>query len=51
MTVLCPLLEAALIIGISGIPPLEAYGRRKWAGDRDYANYMANTKRLIPYIW
>jgi steroid 5-alpha reductase family enzyme len=51
LTIACPLLEACLIIFVSGVPLLEAHARKTWAGDANYQAYVRRTHRLLPYVW
>jgi hypothetical protein len=48
-TIACPLVEACLIIFVSGIPTLEANARDRWAEDEDYQAYRFPLQiRLLP---
>ncbi len=51
LTIACPLLEACLIIFISGVPLLEAYAQKKWGSDPEYQAYVRRTHQLVPYVW
>lgn len=51
LSVVSPVLLTLLITRLSGIPPLEAAGRRRWGGDPGYQAYLSNTAKLIPFIW
>ncbi|RDD38038.1 hypothetical protein TrispH2_009572 [Trichoplax sp. H2] len=50
-SLLSPLLVTFLLTRVSGIPILERIGMKKWGNDPQYQQYLANTKKLIPYIW
>lgn len=46
-----PVFITYLLVFVSGIPLLEKRYQEKFAGNNDYANYIARTSRLIPGIW
>jgi len=50
LSVLSPILVMLLITKLSGIPLLEAAGKKKWGEDPEYQRYLANTPSLIPFI-
>jgi len=45
---LSPFFTAFLLLKISGVPSIEASGKKKWGHLPEYVNYMANTNLLIP---
>jgi len=45
---LSPFFTTFLLLKVSGIPMIEAAGKKKWGHLPEYQNYMANTNRLIP---
>ncbi|KAK7493212.1 hypothetical protein BaRGS_00015549 [Batillaria attramentaria] len=51
ISVISPLFLSYLLINVSGIPMLEAYGRKKWGAEPAYQEYVRNTAKLIPFIW
>ncbi|XP_064455518.1 uncharacterized protein LOC135366650 [Ornithodoros turicata] len=51
LSVLCPVLQLLLITRVSGIPPLEEEGYRRWGNDPAYHEYLRNTSLLLPYLW
>lgn len=51
ISVISPILLTILLTKVSGIPPLEAYGKKKWGGDVNYQKYVQNTAKLVPFIW
>jgi steroid 5-alpha reductase family enzyme len=46
---LCPALETALILHVSGVPMLERAGRKKWGDQHEYKAYCAGTSCLVPW--
>lgn len=50
-SLLSPVFTFFLLTRVSGIPLLERRGDKKWGQDPAYQEYLANTKKLIPYIW
>ncbi|CAL1547301.1 unnamed protein product [Lymnaea stagnalis] len=51
ISIISPLFLTFLLTNVSGIPPLEAAGQKRWGSDPDYVAYVKNTAKLIPYIW
>ena len=49
VTIASPLFVILLLTRISGIPLLEARGRRRWGQDPEYQAYVARTPSLIPW--
>ncbi len=47
-TLVSPVFVFVLLTRISGIPLLEARGRKRWGDDPDYLEYLARTPALIP---
>jgi len=45
---LSPFFTAFLLLKVSGVPMIEAAGKKKWGHLPEYQNYMANTNMLIP---
>jgi len=50
LLVLCPVLDYLLISRLSGIPPLEAAGRRRWGAEAAYNKYLATVPELVPFV-
>lgn len=48
VTLVSPVFVAVLLTRISGVPLLEARGRRRWGEDASYREYVARTPVLIP---
>ncbi len=48
LTLISPLFVYALLTRVSGIPMLEARGRRRWGDDPDYRAYCERTPALVP---
>lgn len=46
---LCPLFNYLLIAKLSGVPMLEAYGRKKWGENPDYLDYVRRTPEIFPW--
>ncbi|KAK7109803.1 uncharacterized protein [Littorina saxatilis] len=51
ISVISPLFLSHLLINVSGIPMLEAYGLKKWGADPAYQEYVRNTAKLVPFFW
>lgn len=51
VSVISPLLLTYLLTNVSGIPLLEAAGKKRWGSDPSYQDYVKNTAKLVPYIW
>ncbi|KFM63539.1 hypothetical protein X975_19521, partial [Stegodyphus mimosarum] len=51
LTVLCPVFDMFLITKVSGVPPLEKHGLKKWGHDPKYIEYVKNTALIVPYFW
>ena len=47
-TLVSPVFVFILLTRISGVPLLEARGRKKWGDDEAYRDYLERTPRLIP---
>ncbi|MFQ5380407.1 MAG: DUF1295 domain-containing protein [Dehalococcoidia bacterium] len=47
-TMFSPLFVFLLLTRISGVPLLEARGRKRWGEDEDYRAYVSRTPVLIP---
>ena len=45
---LSPFFTAFLLLKVSGVPMIEASGKKKWGHLPEYQNYMANTNLLFP---
>lgn len=45
---LSPIFTAFLLLKLSGVPAIEASGKKKWGHLKEYTNYMENTNLLIP---
>lgn len=45
---LSPAFTAVLLLGVSGVPMVEAAGKKKWGDNKEYINYVNNTNCLIP---
>ena len=50
LLVLCPLFNYLLISRLSGVPPLEKAGARRWGTDPRYRRYVATVPELVPFI-
>ena len=48
VTILSPLFVIVLLTKVSGIPMLEARGRKRWGDDPEYRAYIDRTSVLIP---
>lgn len=48
VTLVSPVFVTLLLTRVSGIPLLEARGRRTWGDDDDYRDYLARTPVLVP---
>jgi steroid 5-alpha reductase family enzyme len=48
LTLVSPVFVALLLTRVSGIPLLEAKGRRRWGDDPAYRDYVARTPALVP---
>lgn len=44
-----PLFEVLLLRFVSGVPLLEAAGKKRWGEDAEYRAYVANTNLLLPW--
>ncbi|XP_059148623.1 uncharacterized protein LOC131935898 isoform X2 [Physella acuta] len=51
VSIISPVLLTFLLTKVSGIPPLEKSGLRKWGSDPNYISYIQTTAKLIPFIW
>lgn len=51
LTILSPMFLGYLITRMSGIPPLESYGLKKWGHLPEYKAYLENTPVLVPFFW
>lgn len=49
--IVSPLFSIYALTRLSGIPPLEAAGRKRWGTDPAYLAYIQNTASLIPFVW
>ncbi|RUS74316.1 hypothetical protein EGW08_017925, partial [Elysia chlorotica] len=49
--VISPLFLILLLTKMTGIPPLEAAGMKRWGTNPSYLAYKKNTACLIPFIW
>eukprot|EP00962_Isochrysis_galbana_P006531 scaffold1747_cov108-Isochrysis_galbana.AAC.2 len=47
---LSPAFTATLLLGVSGLPMVEAAGRKKWGGQPDYEHYVTNTSPIVPWF-
>jgi len=45
---LSPFFTTFLLLKVSGVPLIEASGKKKWGHLPEYQNYMANTNLLFP---
>jgi steroid 5-alpha reductase family enzyme len=43
-----PIFTAYLLLFVSGVPMVEAAGKKKWGENPEYLHYMKNTNLLIP---
>jgi steroid 5-alpha reductase family enzyme len=43
-----PAFTAFLLLKVSGVPMVEAAGKKKWGDNPEYQNYMKHTNMLIP---
>lgn len=50
VTLISPIFVALLLIKVSGVKLLERSGKERWGNDPAYADYVANTPTLIPFI-
>ncbi|CAG0880083.1 unnamed protein product [Darwinula stevensoni] len=50
-SILSPVLNMFIIVGFSGLPPLETYAAKKWGKDPEYQKYKAKTPILVPKLW
>ncbi|KAB7500191.1 hypothetical protein Anas_10814 [Armadillidium nasatum] len=50
LTVFSPVFVYLLITQLSGIPPLEKYGQKKWGKQPSYREYINRTPLLIPFL-
>ncbi|RXG72969.1 hypothetical protein Avbf_04624 [Armadillidium vulgare] len=50
LTVFSPVFVYLLITQLSGIPPLEKYGQKKWGKQPSYREYINKTPLLIPFL-
>ena len=48
LTLVSPLFVTFLLTRVSGIPMLEAVGRKRWGDDAAYQQYLESTPSLIP---
>lgn len=48
LTLVSPLFVTILLTRVSGVPLLEARGKRNWGDDPDYRDYLARTPVLVP---
>lgn len=48
VTLVSPLFVTLLLTKVSGVPLLEARGRKAWGDDPDYRDYVARTPVLVP---
>lgn len=44
-----PLFTMLLLLGVTGIPMLEAIGQKRYGDQKDYQEYVKNTSILIPW--
>jgi len=51
IAVLSPLFTMFLLLRVSGIPLLEKQADKEWKQDKDYLQYKARTKILVPFVW
>ncbi len=51
VTLVSPVFVYLLLTRISGIPMLEAAGKRRWGDDPQYQSYLENTPRLFPRLF
>ncbi|KAL8598312.1 hypothetical protein ACOMHN_047633 [Nucella lapillus] len=51
VSVISPAFLTFLLLKVSGIPMLEAYGQKKWGASVEYQDYLRNTAKLVPFIW
>ncbi|KAJ3368119.1 hypothetical protein GGF31_006827 [Allomyces arbusculus] len=49
VALLAPCVDAALILGLSGVPMLEKSAWEKYGADAEYRLYRARTSRLVPW--
>ena len=50
-TVISPLFVTLLLTKVSGIPILEKQAAKRWGDNPAFKAYVANTAKLIPFIW
>lgn len=48
VTIISPVFVATLLMRVSGVPKLEAAGKKKWGQDPDYINYCKSVPVLVP---
>jgi steroid 5-alpha reductase family enzyme len=48
LTLVSPLFVTILLTRVSGVPLLEARGKKAWGDDPDYRDYLARTPVLVP---
>ncbi|CAG0915426.1 unnamed protein product [Notodromas monacha] len=48
---LCPLFDVFWLVSLSGVPPLEQQGLKRWGDDPLYHKYLRTTSLIIPLIW
>ncbi|XP_076465227.1 uncharacterized protein LOC143297000 [Babylonia areolata] len=51
VSIISPVFLSYLLIKVSGIPLLEAYGMKKWGATAAYQEYVGNTAKLVPFVW
>ena len=51
VSVVSPLFVAYLLTRVTGVPPLETAGAKRWGRDPAYRRYLTNTAVLIPFIY
>ncbi len=45
-----PAFTATLLLKLSGVPLVEAAGRRAWGGQPAYEHYVKHTSVLVPWL-
>jgi len=46
---LSPAFTLTLLLGVSGLPLVEAAGRKKWGGQPEYDHYVKYTSAVVPW--
>merc|ERR1712224_89682 len=46
---LSPLITSVLLLGVSGVPMVEAAGKKKWGNDPAYLHYISHTSLIVPW--